>query len=267
MGMSEIAPNTPLTSYNVRNLPPLEEMTLQEIVKYYLTTCVKSQGRPSVCMKCDTKCEYGKQAVALATGNLGPKDNRAVPYEGSLLDKARRENEFNRKVKEKIALIDKEIEEMEKVEEPKKSKKKSSRWADQEGWYEEAAASGNILAWTMNKFNLTKTQAKRKIHYYESRYVKPKKQEEKTEAPVAQEETSVKQEEVAVQVQTEKKEKMETLDDVYLAKVMERKLEGLMNQQEEYEAKLKEYQTKLNTVKEQIDTICKTMDIFKTGTA
>ena len=239
---------------------PLEEMSLNTIVKNYLNSCVKSYGKVSECMRCEPKCAYGKRAIELATGIVQPQD--AVPYEGSLLQKARAYNDLRRK-EESGAEIKEVKKEPEKTEE--KPKKESTKRAYYEGWYEDSLKAEDQVQWVMDTFNLTKTKAKNKL--YQWRYahktetkVKETKQEEAVPDSLPQE----------VPNQIPEETSQEVSEDVYMTKFMEKKLEALMNEQEQYEAKIKEleqeilgWKEKSKRVKESIDTICKTMDILR----
>lgn len=254
-------------------VPPLNEMTLQEITKRYLATCIKSHGLVSECAKCKDKCPYGTRAVSLAYGD-GMLGGRAVPYEGSMLQKARMENELERKRKTAVDALKKQLEKTEKeieaVREEAKDPKRKLKSQDPEGWYEDALKSGDPVKYVMENMNRTKTQAKKKLCNFlyhrpemkeiQEKYVpKTDAEENTTESSTVAQETPVCEEKPCNVVETEAN------GDAYVSKVMEQKLEELMNQQEKLETAIKEYQTKLVKIKEQIDTICKTMDIFKTA--
>ena len=258
-------------------IPPLNEMTLQEITKRYLTSCIKSHGLVSECQKCKDKCPYGMRATMLAYGT-GAFGERAVPYEGSMLQAARMQNELNRQrqittdaLTEERKKIEEKIETTEKEVKPKKRRK----GMDPEGWYEEAMKSGDPVKYVMETFGRTKTQAKSKLYNYlylhpemkeiHDKYTKKNVSEEKTkeESPVKVE-TPERVEKPCNTGKTEEKVNTAQPGDIYITRVMEMKLETLMNKQEEYESAIKDYQTKLAKVKEQIETICRTMDIFKT---
>lgn len=248
-------------------VPPLNEMTLQEITKRYLTSCIKSHGLVSECQKCKEKCPYGMRATMLAYGT-GAFGERAVPYEGSMLQAARMQNELNRKRQITVDALTEELkkteEKIETVEKEMKEPKKRRKNADPEGWYEEALKSGDAVKYVMDTFNRTKTQAKKKLYNY--LYLHPEMQEihDKYVKKETQKET-VKEEKAEPEIkEAEKKEIVNQPGDIYITRVMEMKLETLMNKQEEYESAIKDYQTKLAKVKEQIETICRTMDIFKT---
>ena len=253
-------------------VPPLNEMTLQEITKRYLTSCIKSHGLVSECQKCKEKCPYGMRATMLAYGD-GMLGDRAVPYEGSMLQRARMENELARKRQTAVTAIEKEIEKTEEEikvvqEEVKKKKRKYTVSQEPEGWYEDALKSGDPVKYVMDNFSRTKTQAKKKLYNY--LYHHPEMQEvydkysKKSGSEIQMTEDSLEPEEKEMSTENHVNSE-EPKGNEYVSKVMEQKLEELMNQQEKCEAAIKEYQTKLAMVKEQIDTICKTMDIFKTA--
>ena len=246
---------------------PLEEMDLREIVKNYLVTCVKSQGKVSECLKCTDKCEYGKRAEKLAKNIITPSE--ATPYEGSILQKGRMENELIRKANKMIEDLSREEAELKNETKEKTKKHGGKREKDPEGWYEESLASENQLKWVMDKFSMNEHQAKKKIWNY--RYYHPEVKTRNRADKKTQSSEPGKKEETK---ELTNEEKMDVLDNVYMTKVMERKLEKLMNEQEMYETEIKKYKEeyerkteevnlKLSVVKEHIDAICKTMDIFK----
>lgn len=266
MRTSDIA-YVPHGSVQMKRLPPLDEMTLQEITKHYLTTCIKSHGLVSECVKCKEKCAYGKRAVSMALGDR-QLDDCQIPYEGSLLQQARTINELKRKQQNLLNETGEE-QKMDEPEMPEQEKPKRKRKnAEPEGWFEEAWKSGDPAKYVMERFNRSKTQAKKKLYNY--KYLHPELREiEEKYAHKSRPDIKVDKESVAAceeavcGTETPKFGETKTSGDDLVSKMMEQKLEKLMNQQEEYEGLIKEYQTKLTKVKEQIDTICKTMDILK----
>lgn len=269
MRTSDIA-YVPHGTINIRPVPPLDEMSLQEISKRYLTTCVKSNGRVSECMRCKDKCPYGQKAVSIVYGTT---DDRAVPYEGSMLQMARMQNELNRQRKETTESLTEELkkteEEIETVEKEIKNAKRYRKSPDPEGWYEEALKSDDPVQYVVEHFDRTKTQAKKKLYNYlrlhpEMQEIHDKYMVKGVSLTKLDKESSVSPEPPVCVEKSPEIGKTEQPGDVYITRVMEMKLETLMNQQEEYESLIKSYQEKLLKVKEQIDTICKTMDILKT---
>ena len=211
-------------------VPPLNEMTLQEITKRYLTSCIKSHGLVSECQKCKDKCPYGMRATMLAYGT-GAFGERAVPYEGSMLQAARMQNELNRKRQIAVDALTEELkkteEKIETVEKEMKEPKKRRKGIDPEGWYEEALKSGDAVKYVMDTFGRTKTQAKKKLYNY--LYLHPEMQEIHDKYV---KKNVLKEEEIPVKAEAkiEKKEKSENVEqpgDVYITRVMEMKLETL----------------------------------------
>ena len=268
----------PQTGNSIRTpLKAIEDLSLQEITRNYL--CGKAQGKVSVCMKCQAKCAYGKRAIELT---IGPqRATSGVPYEGSMLQKARADAKLSRSFENATLNAHFETEKpVAKAEVPEEKKeesaKKKRKNADPDGWFEESLLAPDQIAWVMEKFGKSRTQARKKIYMY--KYLHPEAKELKVSAknPVEVKEEPVDSSPVGKEevCEASKEKKMETLDDVYLAKVMERKLESLMNQQEsleaeikkyreEYERQIKEPNEKLLKVRGQIDVLCKTMDILK----
>ncbi len=249
-------------------LQPLEEMSLGTIVKTHLMTCAKSKGLVSTCMKCTSPCAPGLKAIELTTGKISPKSDRAVPYEGSLLQKARADAEAQRKMNKMLSDVNEEIKEFEKEVKEKKPAKRKNRWADQDGWYEESLKAENQLEYTMFRFNISRTQAKKKIYAYRRNHglLEPattKQNTAKTASAPEADHLVMPQKEAEIVPEKPLSPGVIEASDEMMTKAMERKLELLMNQQEEYEGQIKKYQQLLSQVKDQIDTICKTIDIFK----
>ena len=239
---------------------PLEEMTLQDITKKYLRSCHKSNGLVSACRDCVQQCVYGEKAVELTFGRKRTEGTGA--YEGSLLQQARLANEQKR-IEEKKA--------EEKKEEPKEQAKETKKRRynqDPEGWFEEAMAQPDPIKYVMDRFGKTKTQAKKKIYMYRYLHKPDKDGEEKTPEMQVNASSVVDAKPAETPSETAQPEEKPTdiktaSDDDLLKQMMDRKLELLMNQQEQIESEIKACQTKLTKVKEQIETICKTMDILK----
>lgn len=251
-------------------LQPLEEMSLGTIVKTHLMTCAKSKGLVSTCMKCTSPCAPGLKAIELTTGKISPKSDRAVPYEGSLLQKARAEADAQRKMKKLQEGLESEIKNLEDFAKDLKEEKKArkNRWSDQEGWYEEAQAAADPVEYAMNRFGISKTQAKKKIYAYRRNHgllepAKTKQNTAKTASAPEADHLTIPQKEAEIVPEKPLSPGVIEASDEMMTKAMERKLETLMNQQEEYEGQIKKYQQLLTQVKDQIDTICKTIDIFK----
>ena len=143
-------------------LPPLEEMDLREITSRYLTPCVKSYGKVSACMKCEPKCAYGQRAIELAMQGVGGR-SETVPYEGSMLEKARRENELRRQqavLVKKLAeeSVNKQIEEP--VNEPQ-VKKKTTRTEAWKEWFEESLKAEDQVQYVVKRFGISAAQARK----------------------------------------------------------------------------------------------------------
>ena len=147
---------------NVKPLPPLKDLSLQEISKHYLATCVKSNGSVAACMRCDKKCKYGLRALELVPRVGNPQDE--VPYEGSLLQKARMFNEMERQKKASMNNVETEKDETKpvivKASEEKKEKAKIT-WRD---WYEDSLKAPDQVQYVMDRFGLTRRKAVQKIY-------------------------------------------------------------------------------------------------------
>ena len=230
---------------------PLQDMTLEEIKKKYLKTCAKSQGNPAVCSKCPTPCAEGKRAIQLLANQV--YNDPPIPLYGgkTLIEKAREEN-----------IIRKQKSEQKKEEEKKMPKEK--QYID--NWYEESLASGNQLAWIMEKYNMTKTQAKKKVYSYRYRNGLTNKEYftkgQGNTPPVVENPEKVR----ASIVVPEKQQNENIVND---SETIESKIDNLMKKQTEYKHEMDEHYKAYLLAKEtyesfskKIDVLCSAMDIM-----
>ena len=242
----------PYVSNGVYNPPfpavPLQEMTLEEIKKKYLKMCAKSQGDPAVCSKCSAPCTEGKRAIQLLANSI--YNDPPIPLYGgkTLIEKAREENMLRKQ----------------KLEEEKKEEKKVPKEKQFiENWYEDSLASGNQLAWVMEKYNMTKTQAKKKIYSYRYRNGLTNKEYftrgQGGVAPVLTDPDTARKE---INIEPVKQE-VNTSDRI------ESKIDSLMRKQAEYKAVMDEHYKEYLMAKEtydnfskKIDVLCSAMDIM-----
>ena len=124
--------------------PPkdMNDMSLEEIKRKYITCCAKANGDVSVCSKCQTPCREGKRAIQLLSNEV--YNDPPIPLYGgkTLIEKAREENLRRRENKET---------------------KQRIIW---ENWWEESLASGDQVSWIMKNMGLPRDKAKKKIYQY-----------------------------------------------------------------------------------------------------
>lgn len=246
----------PYVSNGVYNPPypavPLQDMTLDEIKKKYLSICAKANGDPAICSKCTAPCPEGKRAIQLLANKV--YNDPPIPLYGgkTLIEKAREENMLRRQ----------RLEEEKKKDEKKVPKEK--QYVD--NWYEESLESGDQLAWVMEKFNMTKTQAKKKIYSYRYRngltnkeYFSDKRSETK---PVIVEDVEKVREEIKQDIVQQKQE-------ISMNNSIESKIDSLMRQQAKYKTIMDEHYKEYLAAKEtyedfskKIDILCSAMDIM-----
>ena len=246
----------PYVSNGVYNPPfpavPLQDMTLEEIKKKYLKMCAKAQGDPAVCSKCATPCAEGKRAIQLLANQV--YNDPPIPLYGgkTLIEKAREENMLRR---QKLA------EEKKQKDEKKMSKEKQFV----ENWYEDSLASGDQLGWVMEKFNMTKNQAKKKIYSYRYRNGLTNKeyftQGRGGAEPVLADPEIIKEE--------IKQEIVQPKQELTASDSIESKIDKLMRKQAEYKEVMDEHYKEYLAAKEvyesfskKIDVLCSAMDIM-----
>ena len=246
----------PYVSNGVYNPPfpatPLQDMTLEEIKKKYLKMCAKAQGDPAVCSKCSAPCAEGKRAIQLLANQV--YNDPPIPLYGgkTLIEKAREENMLRRQKLEE-----------EKKQKDEKKVPKEKQYID--NWYEDSLASGNQLNWVMEKFNMTKTQAKKKIYSYRYRNGLTNKewftQGRGGADPVVTEAEAVREE---IKIETPQPKQEATANDT-----IESKIDSLMRKQAEYKAVMDEHYKEYLVAKEtyenfskKIDVLCSAMDIM-----
>jgi len=246
----------PYVSNGVYNPPypavPLQDMTLDEIKKKYLSICAKANGDPSICSKCTAPCPEGKRAIQLLANQV--YNDPPIPLYGgkTLIEKAREENMLRRQ----------RLEEEKKKDE--KNVPKEKQYVD--NWYEDSLASGDQLAWVMEKFNMTKTQAKKKIYSYRYRNGLSNKEYftkgQGRAKPVIQDSEVVKEE---IKQTVEEKPEYRPSD----TDTIEGKIDKLMKQQSEYKRIMDDHYKEYLQAKEiyesfskKIDVLCSAMDIM-----
>ena len=230
----------------VQNVPaqyypavPLQEMTLEEIKQKHIKTCAKANGDVSECSRCKSPCPEGQRATQLVA-NMIYNDPPIPLYGGkTLIEKAKEENMKRR-------------EEKEKIEESKKVTKNKRIYID--GWYEQAMASADPVAWVMEAYACSKTKAKQKIYCWKNRHPEANETHpEESETPVIKETQ-----------ESQTQPKIETKKDKF-----EVKLEALMKQQEEQKKAMDEYmklyqqaKVEYEKIKQKTDVLCNALDIL-----
>lgn len=193
-------------------MPEVDELDLMTLTKNYL--CHKSRGIVANCMSCESKCLYGKKAIELLGLTSKNTDNPIVKMALSQIDSAREE------------MIAKENE--------KNKMKETLKRGD---WYEECVKQEDQVKWLMDTFNISKTQAKRKIYNY--RYLhgllsKENKMDKTKEAEPAKE--------------------PEISEDGFF-ETMKRKLESLEKDKEEYKKMISKFERLYEQAKDQADAL------------
>lgn len=232
-------PKGPASPYPAK---PLQDMTLEEIKKKYLKMCAKSNGDLAVCSKCQSPCPEGKRAMQLLANEI--YDDPPVPLYGgkTLIDWAKEENKRRKEQKE-----EQKVEEVKETKEPKAKQRIDD-------WWEKSLASGDQTAWIMKEYNMSKTQAKKKIYSY--RYRKGLSDKN---YPCR---GHVKEEPVESVACAELKEKLEG-DPIEskieeLMKIQEKHKKIMLDMQEQYEKAKANYEA----ISKKIDVLCSAMDIM-----
>lgn len=252
----------PYVSNGVYNPPfpavPLQDMTLEEIKKKYLKMCAKSNGNPSVCSKCPSPCAEGKRAIQLIANEV--YSDPPVPLYGgkTLIERAKEENMLRRQ----------------NLENKNKEEKKMSKEKQYvENWWEDSLASGDQVAWVMERFNMSKTQAKKKIYSYRYRNGLTNKEyfTNRVAALAKMEENTSKTSEEKQEEKTEEKVPVETATQDACADItpIEGKIDSLMRQQAECKKTMDDsYKIYLEakevyeSFSKKIDILCNAMDIM-----
>ena len=240
----------PYVSNGVYNPPypavPLQDMTLEEIKKKYLKMCAKAQGDPAVCSKCPTPCAEGKRAIQLLANQV--YNDPPIPLYGgkTLIEKAREENMLRKQ----------------KLEQEKDEKKVPKERQYEEDWWEDSLQADDQTEWIMQKFNMTKTQAKKKIYSYRYRHGltdKTYKTKNRNKPVEEVEEVVAPAEEVRQTIVQETPEPNR----------IESKIDALMRKQAEYKQSMDEYYKEYLVMKDEydklsqkIDVLCSAMDIM-----
>lgn len=210
---------------------PLQDMSLEEIKKKYIKMCGKANGDISVCSRCATPCAEGRRAIQLIANEVC--DTKVPLYGGkTLIEKAREQNaERRRKMEE------------EKKPEIKPEKKKRTVSARYEGWWDESIESGDQVRWLMEKYGLTRTQAKKKVYQYRYNHGLTNVREKVTEVVTPAAEVVIEKEEPKT-------------DGI------EAKLELLLKKQETHKKAMDKYMELYNKEKEEYDKIKQKTDIL-----
>lgn len=235
----------------------LEDMSLEEIVQKHIKTCGKANGNVAICSQCKSPCKQGKRAIQLLANQV--YDDPPIPLYGgkTLIERAKEENMKRRQEMEKsnmssLAKAIKEVKEAEKTE--KKATRKKLDLG--ENWWEESLASGDQVKWIMDRTNLSKTQAKKKIYQHEwyKNKVKEENKAENTKEVRAENGPVIRIEEKPIVAQDSSLESK--LEDLL------RKQEEFKKEMEKYQALYKEAERKYEDIKKKTDILCSAMDIL-----
>ena len=234
--------------------PPIDinKLTLDELKQKYLKNCGKSNGNLSNCSKCKNPCAEGKRAMQLLANEV--YNNPPVPLYGgkTLIERAKEENAKRRA---------EEAEKEANVLKAEKENPKKRKYQKMDDWWEKSLEAEDQVEWIVDKFGISKTQAKKKIYSY--RYTHGLTGTAEKEGPtvktVKEEKTEVK-EEVKEDIVEKTRITKNGNDIVFMT--MESKIDELMKLQADYKQKVDEYQKKYQEVSDQIDVLCKAMDVF-----
>ena len=236
----------PYVSNGVYNPPypavPLQDMTLEEIKKKYLSMCAKANGNPAVCSKCSAPCAEGKRAIQLLANQV--YNDPPIPLYGgkTLIEKAREENMLRRQ----------------KLEQEKEEKKVAKERQYEEDWWEDSLQAEDQTEWIMQKFNMTKTQAKKKIYSYRYRHgLTDKTYKTKFRNKPIEEVKEVVAPAVEVQETIIAQPKPEAFGTD-----IEAKIDSLMRKQAEYKQVMDEYYKEYLVAKEEYDNFSKKIDVL-----
>ena len=226
-----------------------KKLSLEELKKKFLSTCGKCNGDVSVCSRCNTPCDVGKRAVQLVSEEV--YSNPPVPLYGgkTLIEKAREEN-----MKWRAAMEEQKKTETVTENKEENKEKKMDKIPLPDNWYEVSLASGDQVAWLMNKSGISKAKAKKKIYMYKYNHGLLKR-----EGPTVRIEEEKPAEEIV-----ETPEVKSTGNDS-----IEAKMEALMRVQEKHKSVMLQYQKlyeeakqKYEEVKKKIDVLCDALDIM-----
>lgn len=243
-------------AYNPFPAIPLQDMTLEDIKKKYLSMCAKAKGDPSICSKCTAPCPEGKRAIQLLANQV--YNDPPIPLYGgkTLIEKAREENMLRKQ----------RLEEEKKNEEQKMTEPKRKKRQQVDGWYEESLKADNQCKWVMEKFGMTKTQAMKKIYSY--RYRNGLSNKEYLTNKFSQtnhviEDPDKVKEEIKATVEDKPEYRPSDADSI------EGKIDKLMKQQSEYKRIMDDHYKEYLQAKEvyesfskKIDVLCNAMDIM-----
>ena len=233
--------------------PPIDisKLSLDELKSKYLKACGKSNGNPSVCSRCASPCPEGKRAIQLLANEFFD-DKVPLSAGKTLIERAKEENAKRRAEEaEKAAnVLRAETKEETKIPEEKPKKRKYQKMED---WWEKSLEAPDQIEWVVDKFGISRTQAKKKIYAYRYNHGLVGTKEEKV-SKTEEKKPEIKEEDVTPSITKNSN------DIVFLT--MESKIDELMKLQADYKAKVEEYTKKLKEVSEQIDVVCRAMDIF-----
>ena len=235
--------------------PPIDitKLSLEELKQKYLKHCGKSNGDVSVCSKCKTPCSEGKRAIQLIANDV--YNDPPVPlYAGkTMIERAKEDN--MRKRAEAAAKEANVLKAEPEHKEAVSDKPKKRKYQKMDDWWEKSLQAEDQVEWLVAEFNISKTQAKKKIYSYKWNHGLAG-----TSAKVETSTTITQKEAEPVETKEETKPTRNPNDVVFLT--MESKIDDLMKLQADYKKKADEYTTKYKEITEQIDILCKAMDVF-----
>lgn len=237
--------------------PPIDinKLSLEEIRQKFIKTCGKANGDISVCSKCPTPCAEGKRAIQLSLNKV--YNDPPIPLYGgkTLIERAQEEN-----MKRRAAQAEKEANVL-RAEEPEKNtseskteeKPKKRKYQKMDDWWDKSLQAEDQIAWIMETFGVSKTQAKKKVYSYKYAHglVGPT-----VKTPDVEQTPKPEVKEEVVKAPTD-----HSNDIVF--KVMESKIDDLMRTMDDYKKKYEEYKKLYDDISEQVDTLCKALDVFE----
>lgn len=231
--------------------PPIDmnKLSLSELKQKFIKNCGKANGDVSVCSRCKTPCAEGKRAIQLVANQV--YSDPPVPLYGgkTLIERAKEENKQRREAEE----ARKATEEIKKIESEIGSKAKR-KYLKSDEWYEEAKKSGDPVKWLMDNYDCSRTQARKKVYYQETK--------EQKETPVVKSEPKVKPEpEVKLELKVEEEKKEPKSEDL-VTKTLEQKIDSMTKKQAEYKAKMEEYSKKYEEITTKINVLFEAMCVM-----
>ena len=227
--------------------PPIDmnKLSLSELKQKFIKNCGKANGDVSVCSRCKTPCAEGKRAIQLVANQV--YNDPPVPLYGgkTLIERAKEENKQRREAEE----AKKVTEEIKKIESEIGSKAKR-KYLKSDEWYEEAKKSGDPVKWLMDNYDCSRTQARKKVYYQETK--------EQKEIPVVKSEPKIEPE---VKTDPKIKEEVPKSEDL-VTKTLEQKIDSMTKKQAEYKAKMEEYSKKYEEITTKINVLFEAMCVM-----